>query len=102
MFGCPQHVLLQRREEFRPLGVGGVQALVDDGCSLGRVGGGLGVGGVRRPPVDAVGQRGWAVARHGPDGGTGRGQPGGQAETHLPGAEDDVQRFFSHLPASRT
>ena len=100
-FGCPQHVPLQRREQFRPLRVGGVQALVDDGCALGRVGGGFGVGGVRRPPVDALGQRRWAVARHRPDCGTGCGQPGGQGEAYLPGAEDDVQRLFSHLPASR-
>ena len=101
MFGCPQDVLLQRGEEFWPLRVGGVQALVDDGCALGRVGGGLGVGGVRGPPVDAVGQRLWAMTRHGPDRGTGRDQPGGQGEPDLPRAEDDVQRVLSHWPASR-
>ena len=101
VFGCPQHVVLQRREKFGPLGVGGVQALVDDGCAFGRVGGGFGVGGVRRPPVDAFGQRRRAVARHCADQGSSAGQPGRQAEAHLPGAEDDVQRLFSHLPDSR-
>ena len=100
MLGRDQHAPLQRREQFRPLGVGGVEALVDDRCALGGVGGRLEVGGVGGPPVDAVGEGGGPVARYRPHGDTQAGQPAREREAHLPGAEHDVQAALTHeVPA---
>jgi len=53
-FGGTQHASLQGWEAFWPLGVGGVEALVDDRCALGRVNGCFGIGDIssllRDPP----------------------------------------------------
>ena len=94
-FGGGQHAPLQRREPFRPLVVGGVQALVDDRRALGRVGGGFGVGGIGGPPVHA-GQRGRPVPGHRPDGDTLPGQVRGQGTADLAGPEHDVESILTH------
>ena len=96
-FGGGQHPPLQRREPLRPLGVRGVQALVDDRRALGRVGGGFGVGGIGGPPVDA-GQRGRPVPGHRPDGDTQPGQVRGQGAADLAGPEHHVQPILTHDP----
>ena len=84
------------REQSRPLGVGGVEALVDHRCALGRVGGGFGVGGVYGLPVDTVGEDRRPSSRYRPHADTQLGQPGRQGAAHLSGAEDDVQRVPTH------
>ena len=50
-FSGSQDAALQRWEELRPLGVGCVQALVDDGGALRSIAGRIKIGRVRRPPV---------------------------------------------------
>src|ERR1017187_7706411 len=97
--GCGQHAPLQRREKFRPLGVRGVEALVDHRCALSRVAGRIEVGGVRGPPVHVVSQSCGPAARDGPDREIQPGQPVREGETHLPGAENDVQAALTHRVA---
>ena len=63
--------------------------------ALGRVGGGLGVGGIGGAPVDA-GQRGRPVPGHRPDGDTQPGQVRGQGVADLAGPEHDVQPILTH------
>ena len=94
-FGGGQHPPLQRREPFRPLVVRGVQALVDDRCALGSVGGGFGVGGIGGAPVHP-GQRGRPVPGHRPGGDTQPGQVRGQGIADLAGPEHDVQPILTH------
>ena len=96
VLGGGQHAPLQRREQGRPGGVGGVQTLVDDGRPFGGVGGGFGIGGIRGPPVDTIDQGVRPVARHRPYRDALRGQAGGEGEADLPGAEYHVHRAVTH------
>ena len=89
---------------MRPLGVRGVEALVDHRRALGRVAGRIEVSGVRGPPVDTVGQGHGTAARYSPDIDTEPGQSAREREAHLPGAENDVQAALRHggaIPARR-
>jgi hypothetical protein len=98
-FGGGQHAPLQRREAFRPSGVRGVEALVDDRRALGRIGGGFGVGRVHRPPVGIgawSGQSGRAVPGHRADRHTQRGQVRDQGLADLAGPEHYVQLILAH------
>lgn len=69
-------------EPFRPLGIRGIDALVDHRRTLGRVGGGFRIGNIHGPPIHAAGQRGGPVPGHRPDGST---QP---RQMHGEGAAD--------------
>ena len=94
--GCCHHAPLKRREALGPLRVRGVQALVDDRCTLGGVGRGVGICDVGGPPIDTVGQRGRPMSRHRPDCDTNPREPINERPTDLASPEHDVQFWLTH------
>jgi len=81
---------LQGWESPGPLGVGGIETLVDDGGALSGFDGCVAVGDIDRPRGDSIGQRRRPVPRDDADGLALTGKMGDKGAANLSGTEDDV------------
>ena len=88
--------VLEGWEQLGPLGVGGVETLVDDRSALGGVDGRLGIGGIGGPPISTFNQRGGPVPRHSADRKPQAEEVRREGLSDLARPEDDVDMILAH------